>query len=125
MAEQPKPWQGNNVFRTSQGGYNFVRGPLLIGAEAQLGALYDTTTFAFEAALNVRLGAVLGERLLVYTEAGVGLLAGTTIYTAGGGVEIGVGQSLSVFAEAKAVGTIGGPFGTYLVQGGINWHPNY
>jgi len=107
-----------------QGGFNFVRGPILVGAEAQVGVTYNGG-FGFEGNLNARVGAVLGDRILAYGEAGVGIILGTPIYTAGGGVELGLGRSLSVFAEAKAVGAFGSPFSTFQVQGGINWHPNY
>jgi opacity protein-like surface antigen len=107
-----------------QGGFNFVRGHVLIGAEAQVGVVFGGR-LAFEGDLNARLGVILGERFLVYGEGGIGLFAGTPIYTAGGGVEIGLGQSLSVFAEAKAVGELGQPLSAFQVQGGINWHPNY
>ncbi|MCW5715707.1 MAG: hypothetical protein KIT43_14440 [Bauldia sp.] len=116
---------GESAFQAGlQGGFNFVRGPLLVGAEAQVGVLFGGG-IGFEADLNARVGAVLGERFLVYGEGGIGLFAGTPIYTAGGGVEIGIGQSISVFAEAKAVGALGSPISTFQVQGGINWHPNY
>ena len=107
-----------------QGGFNFVRRHFLIGAEAQVGAAFGGG-LAFEGDLNARLGVILGERFLVYGEGGIGLLSGMAIYTAGGGVEIGLGQSLSVFAEAKAVGELGQPVETFQIQGGINWHPNY
>ncbi|MCC6735351.1 MAG: hypothetical protein IT534_04405 [Bauldia sp.] len=107
-----------------QGGFNFLRGPFLVGAEAQLGAAFGGG-FAFEADLNARLGFVLGERFLVYGEGGIGYISGVPVYTAGGGVEIGVGQSFSVFGEAKALGPLGGPILSLTVQAGINWHPNY
>jgi hypothetical protein len=113
-----------NAFQAGiQGGFNFVRGHFLVGAEAQVAAVFPSV--GFEGDLNARLGVVLGERVLVYGEGGIGIFRGTPIYTAGGGVEIGVVQSLSIFAEAKAVGALGQPFETFQVQGGINWHPNY
>ncbi|MGV8841120.1 MAG: hypothetical protein ACWA6X_12555 [Bauldia sp.] len=106
-----------------QGGFNFVRGPILIGAEAQVGAAFGGG-LAFDGALNARLGAVLGERILVYGEGGIEFVGGF-VYGVGGGVEIGIGQSISVFVEAKALGVLGAPISAIGVQGGINWHPNY
>jgi opacity protein-like surface antigen len=106
-----------------QAGYNFTRGNFLAGIEGQAGADFSGGT-AFEADVNARVGGILGERVLLYAEAGVGLITGTPTYiwTAGGGMEVAVGNAASVFAEAKAVGAFTGGCCALLVQGGLNWH---
>jgi opacity protein-like surface antigen len=107
-----------------QAGYNMVRGNFLAGLEAQAGAAFLGGTVAFEGNLNARLGFVLGSRFLLYGEAGLGIVIPAPVYlwSAGGGLEIGLGTSASLFAEAKVVGAFGGGIG-YSVQGGLNWHP--
>lgn len=109
-----------------QGGYNFTTGAFLYGVEAQLGTAFSGG-FVLEADLNGRAGLVFGDNFLGYGEAGVGYLGGGNgyIYTLGGGMEIAVGQSISIFGEAKALGAFGAGFTGATVQAGINWHPNY
>jgi hypothetical protein len=45
----------------------------------------------------------------------------TFLWAAGGGVEMALGQSISLFAEAKVLGPLGACCG-YVAQGGVNWH---
>jgi hypothetical protein len=106
-----------------QAGFNIVRGRFLAGLEAQVGAVFAGGTFSYEAYLNGRLGFILGDRFLLYGEAGVGTLAGTFVWTGGGGIEIALRDAWSLFVEAKAIGAFGGGgIAAYGVQGGINWH---
>ena len=119
------PGYSLNVF--SQAGYNFVRGGFLAGFEVQGGLHFNPPVFGptAEVDLNARVGFVLGERVVLYTEAGIGhvFLVPTNIWTAGGGIEFGVGQAASLFLEAKARGdiNIGWCCGLEL-QTGLNWH---
>jgi outer membrane immunogenic protein len=106
-----------------QAGFNVVRGRFLAGLEAQVGAVFGGGGFTYEAYLNGRLGFILGDRFLLYGEAGVGMLGGIFIWTGGGGMEIALREAWSIFAEAKAIGVFGGGgIAAYTVQGGINWH---
>ena len=100
-----------------QAGYNFVSGGFLAGIEASAGAVISGG-IGFEGTLNARLGAILGSRVLLYAEAGFGYIVppGAFLISVGGGAEFAVGQSASVFAEAKWYG------GGITVQGGLNWH---
>lgn len=106
-----------------QAGMNVVRNHLLFGAEVQAGAIY-AGGFGFEANLNGRLGFILGSRFLVYGEAGVGvaLPPPTYLWTAGGGIEIGLGNAASLFTEAKLIGAFGGGTIGYTIQAGVNFH---
>jgi opacity protein-like surface antigen len=114
---------GPNFFQIGgQAGYNFVSGGFLGGAEIQAGAIIAGGV-AFEGNLNARIGAILGSNFLLYGEAGVGTFAFTTFtYTFGGGVEVGVGSSTSLFVETKGLGAFGGGCCAITVQTGVNFH---
>ncbi|MCW5716210.1 MAG: hypothetical protein KIS68_00110 [Bauldia sp.] len=112
------PFEGIEV--GGQAGFNFVRGNLLFGAAAQVGAI---SFQAITVGGTARAGLLLGQtdRILVYAAAGAKFIpAGpVTLFTAVGGVEIGIGERLSVFGEAGA-SFLGGPFPTF--RAGINFH---
>ncbi len=110
----------------AQAGYNFVSGGFLAGLEVQAGALIQSG-IAFEGNLNARAGVILGSKLLLYGEGGLGWIPASSnfTYTFGGGAELAVGTALSVFAEGKAFGVLGGTCCGVVVQAGINWHPAY
>lgn len=104
-----------------QVGYNFAWDRFVAGLEIETthpgagGALIN-------ASLNARAGYAVGDRVLVYGEAGIGEWLFVPTYTLGGGVEFAVGDQMSLFAEAKAQGFIGGGiFGT-VIRGGVNVH---
>lgn len=104
-----------------QVGYNFDMGGFVAGLEVETthplvgGALIN-------ASLNGRLGYAFGDRLLAYAEAGIGEWLFVPVYTLGGGLEVAVGSDMSVFAEVKGEGIIGGGFTGVQVRGGINYH---
>jgi hypothetical protein len=106
-------------------GTNVVLGSsLLFGFEGQVGAIFLAPPTVFEADLNARLGFIAGadDRALFYGEGGIGFAGGAGFWTGGGGLEFGIGRSVSIFAEGKFAGTFGGGFNGILVQGGVNWH---
>jgi hypothetical protein len=124
-------WDIPNIYGLgAQFGFNIVRNNFLIGAEVQAGAVFpefwDGPLFAVAA--NARAGFILGEKLLVYAEAGVGTTIDPQILftTIGGGVELGIGDRLSLFGEVKAVlfpnGPIAGHDRATMVQIGLNIH---
>jgi hypothetical protein len=106
-----------------QAGYNFVRGRFLIGIEGHGGAIFTVGPGAAEVELSARLGAILRSRFLLYGEAGIGMVADQGTYTFGGGVEVAVGDSFSLFAEAKRFGTFASGCCNNTVQLGLNFHP--
>lgn len=107
-------------------GLNIVTGRFLWGAEGQIG-----TTLPFRGLWlvggNARAGLLLGARGLLYAEGG----AGTTLpisgwaATVGGGLEIALGQNVSLFTEGKAILSLPG-FGYQgtMLQAGLNLHLN-
>jgi len=112
------PLEGYEV--GGQAGFNFVRGNLLFGAAAQVGAIgFQAITIGGTARAGLLLGQT--DRILVYAAAGAKFIpaATATLFTAVGGVEIGIGERLSVFGEA-GVAVLGGPFPTF--RAGINFH---
>ena len=104
-----------------QVGYNMVFGNFLAGVEVE-------TTHSFilaaliNASLNARLGGILGDNFLVYGEAGIGEYLFAPIWTAGAGLEVGIGGNLSLFGEARAVLAIGGGYIGTQIRGGVNIH---
>lgn len=109
-----------------QFGYNFGMGERFVGGiEVEtVNAVAPGAAF-MNASLNARLGAIVGDRVLAYSEVGLGenLFAG--LLTAGGGVEVAVGDLVSVFGEAKAGVFIGGGLAGIQLRGGVNWHLDY
>ncbi len=106
----------------AQAGYNFVNGNFLTGVEVQAGVAIGGP--AFEGWTNGRVGAVLGSNFLLYGEAGIGMigLGDQFLWAAGGGAEVALGRSVSLFAEAKVLGDFGDCC-AYVGQGGLNWRP--
>lgn len=110
-----------------QADFNFVRGAFLVGAEVYGEYRFWDNGNHWAAGANARLGAVLGERLVVYGEAGVGwvnALGGFPVWNAGGGLEIALGRNMSLFTEVKAIAPFNaGPGALGIqVQGGLNFH---
>ena len=102
-----------------------MNGRFVFGPEIQIGAIFlDEPWWAVAA--NLRAGVVLGERVLVYAEAGIGTTIDPNILftTLGGGVEIGLGERLSIFGEAKGVWLpdAGNAFVGTMIQVGLNFH---
>jgi opacity protein-like surface antigen len=98
-------------------GYNMTRGSLLFGGEASvlyfIGAVNPISVQA-----EGRVGYVLGQRALLYANAGAGFVIGGTFYfEVGGGLEFAVGQNISLFAEGNFLGG-----GAFNVRAGLNVH---
>jgi outer membrane immunogenic protein len=111
-----------------QAGYNVIAGErILFGIEGRLGAAFEVAPFgaALETALSARVGAILGERALLYGEGGIWWIQGAPVllWTAGGGLEFAVGNRASLFGEAKVVGDFNGLCCAFTVEGGFNFHP--
>jgi len=107
-----------------QAGYPFGRGPFVVGPEIQFGTMFiDAPRWAVAA--NLRAGAVLDEPILLYAEAGIGttLAPNFGFATLGGGLEISLGQRVSIFGEANGVWAPDfGPNPIAMVQVGLNFH---
>lgn len=109
-----------------QVGFNIVRGSFLFGPQLRLGVYVPESDFLV--AGGPRVGVIFGaeDRILVYAAASFGWIPNApdpgTLYTFGGGVEVGLGERFSIFAEARALGvpTIG-CCGMLVTTGG-NFH---
>ncbi len=112
-----------------QAGFNMARGAFLAGLEGYAEYRFSTGFGNhWSAGANARLGAVLGERVLLYGEAGVGYVftgGGFPVWSAGGGIELGLAQAVSLFTEVKAIAPFGAGPGALgvQVQAGLNFHP--
>jgi hypothetical protein len=114
-----------NTDLQAQAGFNLVHGRLLVGVEGRaLAIVASGEPFVLELGADVRVGLVLGDRVLVYGRGGgaIFLPGGGFDYTLGGGVEVGVGQRLSMFGEAVAYGAPGVGFLGVDLRAGINLH---
>ncbi len=106
-----------------QAGYNIVNGNFLYGAEVRAGVIDNFGDLAFEGEIDARAGVILGDRVLTYAQVGVGTVAfDEYFWTVGGGVEVGIGDAFSVFAEAGVRNAFGAECCEYQVMGGFNFH---
>ena len=106
-----------------QAGYNALFGRAVLGAEVAVAAeIFPGPTFTYDAIFAGKAGFLAGDRVLIFAELGIGVPGPAWI--AGGGVEVAVGEAVSVFGKALALGGLGGGgfYGT-LVHVGLNWHP--
>jgi len=104
------------------GGYNFVFGRFLVGFEVRGGIFVPGPgpAYAWQWGAQVRAGVFLGDRALAYVKIGGHYVFGW--FTTGAlGVELAVGQSVSLFAEVQTFLPLGGP--SMRVRGGVTWHP--
>jgi opacity protein-like surface antigen len=113
-----------------QAGFNIQRGSFVAGLELQAGAAYDfgAGAFAVTADANAKLGFALGQRALLYGEAGIGafyLFGGGFFpyWTAGGGLEFAIRDPMTVYLEAKVLQqlSVATPL-IYVFEAGLNWH---
>lgn len=107
-----------------QFGNNWVSGAVLTGLEVQAGAWFSGDIGGFTQ-INARLGYILGNAV-VYAEVGIGNywpgLGGDGPYAdVGGGVEFGLGPSLSIFGEVKFERVFFGA-DTIRTEAGLNFH---
>jgi hypothetical protein len=105
-----------------QWGYNFAFGNFLAGIEVETGHSFVPAGI-INAALNVHAGAVLADRVFIYGEGGIGEKFFAPMWNIGGGVEVAVTNTMSVFAEAKANFLMGAGFFGWQLTGGVNYHP--
>ncbi len=112
-----------------QAGINFMLGDrFFIGPEIGVGLYDNEGDLALEAAATGRAGVLLGDNVALYAEAGIWTIGFSGYFLSlGGGVEVGFGESFSVFAEAALLRPLAGvaviqgqiPF---LLKAGVNFH---
>jgi hypothetical protein len=84
----------------AQAGYAFeIDEGIYLGPEVD--SFYIASTGALAGSATARLGAALSDEVLLYGRVGVfGFTGGTTGWLAGGGAEVSLGDSMSLFAGA-------------------------
>lgn len=120
------PFDINAVAAGGQVGFNIVRGSFLFGPQLRLGVFIPETDFLVT--IGPRVGVLLGaeDRILVYAAASFGWIPNApdpgTFYTFGGGVEVGIGERFSVFAETRALGVMDVGCCGIITTMGANFH---
>jgi hypothetical protein len=111
------PWLGGIQVGYNLGGAGFVG-----GAEVETSYTFGNNAW-INAALNGRGGAAFGN-FLIYGEVGIGSYNWIAVWTAGGGVELALGDRIGLFGEGKAMFRLGGGGGVDGVQinTGLNIH---
>jgi hypothetical protein len=116
-------WRGSPWTVGVQAGYNFVFNRVLVGIEGRFDYAGGFAPPMYVAAAG-RVGFLIGDRALLYAQAEIGTaIGGLAGWGAGGGIEFGVGRSVSIFAESLVYGAFGGVCCGVSVVGGLNWHP--
>lgn len=106
-------------------GFNMVRGNFLAGAEMRLGGFAQGGAGLLLSGTG-RAGFILGDRVVLYGLAGVGLATDFSnfegFYTVGTGLEFAPGSRVSIFAESRAIGGFTGGIECCLLQVGVRIH---
>lgn len=103
-------------------GANFeVTDNFFVGAEAQGGAAFGTTT-NFDALMVGHVGYEVSNQALVYGALGAGFVNGAGSYAAGVGVEVLALQDLGVRGEILGTGPWGGGMNGAKASAGVLWH---
>jgi hypothetical protein len=121
----PPPLLAGFYIGVNAAGYNLVKNRFLVGVDARATNPVDSgRVVGLEIDVGLRLGIVLADRVLLYAGGGVGTI-GFTHFTheVGGGVEISLGEVISVFFDAGFTGEFGGPCCEVEVQIGVHRHP--
>ena len=107
-------------------GVNYiVADPILLGFEVDANYVFGDHLNGTEFLAVARLGAVLTDQVMVYADAGAGVLnAGgpVTKYQLGGGVEVAVADNVSIRGQVDGVGTFGSGFNEVKATVGAFYH---
>lgn len=105
-------------------GYNFVSGSMLFGAQGTVGYWWNGSSDSWLIGASARAGYIFGNAL-AYAKVGYIGYGPTSIsnyYTITGGLELGIGQAVSLFAEGGVEREFGGGTWYPRVEVGLNWH---
>jgi len=120
-------WIGEAFGFHGVAGYNFVLSDRIVaGVEGRAGIVMDppSSFTAFDGTVGVRLGVLLGDNVLVYKRADIGIVDDDPYYALGGGLELALGDSTSLRGEVEGIGQIGSPISVVVVSAAMLWHLN-
>lgn len=122
LGVDPSPFAVGIIGVGGQVGFNIVRGSLLFGPVLRAGVVFGPNALVVSG--GARAGVLVGaeDRLLIYGGAALAYIpAGPgLVTTAGGGVEFGIGERLSIYGETRVL--ISGGVGCCIVMTGVNLH---
>lgn len=103
-------------------GANFsVTDGIMVGAEAQGGATFGSTT-TYDAMMLGHVGYEVDDQMLVYGKLGAGMIDGTGSYAVGGGAETMLVDQIGVRGELLGTGAWGEGPSAAKVTAGVLWH---
>jgi len=106
-------------------GSNFaVTDGIIIGGEFQGDIYFNSGVTAYDALALGRVGGFIADNVMLYGDAGMGLLNSSPVYALGIGAEMGLGGNLGVRGDLQGLGAFGAsPSGTRATVG-LMWHMN-
>jgi outer membrane immunogenic protein len=119
---------GLSSFGSSVGGVvgsNFaVTDGIVIGGEFQGDIYFNSGVTAFDALALGRVGGFIADNVMIYGDAGAGLIGSGPIYALGIGAEMGLGSNLGVRGDLQGLGTFGSGPSAARATVGLMWHMN-
>jgi len=104
-------------------GVNFEVSPgFLAGLEVQGGANINSASTTWEAMMLARGGAAITPDAMVYGQAGIGVIDGTSSWGVGVGAEAIVAPQIGVRGDVLGTGATGSGLDRTKVTGGVVWH---
>ncbi len=106
-------------------GSNFaVSDGIIVGGEFQGDVFLNNGFSALDALALGRVGGFISENVLLYGDAGIGVVDTTPVYALGIGAELGLTDSLSVRGELQGLGQFGAAPSATKATVGLLWHMN-
>jgi opacity protein-like surface antigen len=106
-------------------GSNFaVTDGIVIGGEFQGDIYFNGGISAFDALALGRVGGFIADNIMLYGEAGAGIVDTTPVYALGIGAEMGLSGNLGVRGELQTLGTFSSAPGAGRATVGLMWHMN-
>ncbi len=106
-------------------GSNFaITDGIIAGVEFQGDTYWNGGLTSFDALALGRVGGFISDNTMLYGDLGAGLVGGTAVYALGGGVEMGLTDSLAVRGDLQGLGAWGAGPSVAKATVGLIWHIN-
>jgi len=106
-------------------GSNFaVTDGIVVGGEFQGDIYFNSGVTAYDALALGRVGGFIADNVMLYGDAGAGLVNSSPVYAIGIGAEMGLGGSLGVRGDLQGLGSFGSGPSAARATVGLMWHMN-